>query len=39
MQPEKAHYFATDCLTFISKIPGIPALMSAMFEVKDKRLE
>jgi dihydroorotate dehydrogenase len=39
MQPEKAHYFATDCLVFLSKIPGIPALMSGMFEVKDKRLE
>ncbi len=39
MQPEKAHYFATDCLTIITRIPGIPALMRGMFEVKDKRLE
>jgi len=39
MQPEKAHYFATDLLTFFSKIPGIPSLMKGMFEVKDKRLE
>jgi len=39
MQPEKAHYFATGCLTFFSKIPGIPSLMKGMFEVKDKRLE
>ena len=39
MQPEKAHYFATDLLTFFSKIPGIPSLMKEIFEVKDKRLE
>ncbi|MGB0887148.1 MAG: quinone-dependent dihydroorotate dehydrogenase [Vicingaceae bacterium] len=39
MQPEKAHYFATDLLTFFSKIPSIPSLMRTMFEVKDKRLE
>jgi dihydroorotate dehydrogenase len=39
MQPEKAHYFATDLLTFFSKIPGIPSLMKGIFEVKDKRLE
>jgi dihydroorotate dehydrogenase len=39
MQPEKAHYFATDCLTFLSKIPGIPSLMRGMFDVRDKRLE
>jgi dihydroorotate dehydrogenase len=39
MQPEKAHYFATDCLCFFSKIPGVPAIMRGMFEVKDKRLE
>ena len=39
MQPEKAHYFATDFLSFFSKIPGIPSLIRGMFEVKDKRLE
>ena len=39
MQPEKAHYFATDCLSFLSKIPGITTLIKGMFEVKDKRLE
>ena len=39
MQPEKAHYFATDCLSFFSKIPGFPSLIRGMFEVKDKRLE
>jgi len=39
MQPEKAHYFATDCLSFFSKIPGLPSIMRGMFEVKDKRLE
>jgi len=39
MQPEKAHYFATGCLTFLSKIPGISALTRALFDVKDKKLE
>jgi len=39
MPPEKAHYFATDCLSFFSKIPGLPALMKGMFELKDPRLE
>ena len=39
MQPEKAHYFATDCLSFLSKIPGITTIIKGMFEVKDKRLE
>lgn len=39
MQPEKAHYFATDLLTFFCKIPGIPALIRAMYDYKHPKLE
>lgn len=39
MQPEKAHYFATGMLTFFSAIPGIPALISALYSFKDPKLE
>lgn len=39
MQPEKAHYFATKCLTIISKIPGGTWLMRALYEVRHKKLE
>lgn len=39
MQPERAHYFATGCLTFFSKIPGFSSLTKAIFAVKDHRLE
>lgn len=39
MQPEKAHYFATDCLTFFSKIPGVSALMRSMYDCKHPKLE
>lgn len=39
MQPEKAHYFATDCLTFISKLPGIPSLMRAVYDYRNPKLE
>jgi dihydroorotate dehydrogenase len=39
MQPEKAHYFATDCLTFFCKIPGIAALMRAIYDYKHPKLE
>lgn len=39
MQPEKAHYFATGCLTFFSRIPGGAALLRSLFEVKNKKLE
>ena len=39
MSPEKAHYFATGCLTFFSKIPGVSNLMEAFFDLKDQRLE
>tara|TARA_R110001592_G_scaffold95393_2_gene274887 strand:+ start:4100 stop:5104 length:1005 start_codon:yes stop_codon:yes gene_type:complete len=39
MDPEKAHYFATDCLTFLTKIPGGSALLKAMFDYKHPKLE
>ena len=39
MQPEKAHYFATDCLTFISKLPGMPSLMRAVYDYRNPKLE
>ena len=39
MQPEKAHYFATDCLTFFCKIPGVSALMRAVYDYKNPKLE
>ena len=39
MQPEKAHYFATDLLTFFCKIPGVAWLMRCMYDVKNPKLE
>ncbi len=39
MQPEKAHYFATDLLTFFCKIPGVAALMRLMYDYKHPKLE
>lgn len=39
MQPEKAHYFATDCLSFVCKIPGGKALLKGMFNYEHKSLE
>lgn len=39
MQPEKAHYFATDCLTFISKLPGMTSLMRAVYDYRNPKLE
>lgn len=39
MNPEKAHYFTTDLLAFVLKIPGVKALFAMLYQVKDKRLE
>jgi dihydroorotate dehydrogenase len=39
MEPEKAHYFATDCLTFLSKIPGGSSLLKGMFDYHHPKLE
>lgn len=37
--PEKVHYFTTNTLRLLFKVPGIGRLVQANFEVKDKRLE
>ncbi|KAF2518633.1 quinone-dependent dihydroorotate dehydrogenase [Flavobacterium salilacus subsp. salilacus] len=37
--PEKVHYFTFDSIRFINKIPGMPALFRAKYEVSDTRLE
>ncbi len=39
MKPEKAHYFAMDCLSFFSSIPGFPSLFRAIYNIKNKKLE
>lgn len=39
MEPEKAHYFATDCLTFLAKIPGGSTLLKAMYDYQHPKLE
>ncbi len=37
--PEKIHYFVFALLKFVHKIPGVPALMRAMYVLEDPRLE
>ena len=37
--PEKVHYFTFSVIKFISKIPGVSALIRSMFLIKDKKLE
>ena len=39
MNPEKAHYFAMGCLSFLSSIPGIKYFFRAIYDVKDERLK
>lgn len=39
MQPEKAHYFATGCLTLFSSIPGFPTLIKSLYDYKHPKLE
>lgn len=39
MQPEKAHYFATGCLTFFSSIPGVSAIIRMLYNYKHPKLE
>ena len=39
MQPEKAHYFATGCLTFLSSIPGISYLIESIYTYRHPQLE
>ncbi len=37
--PEKVHYFTFSAIRIVSKIPGFSKLFSALYEVKDSRLE
>jgi dihydroorotate dehydrogenase len=37
--PEEVHYFTFSLIRFVSKIPGIPSLIKALYDVNDKRLE
>ncbi|MEO4004820.1 quinone-dependent dihydroorotate dehydrogenase [Flavobacterium sp. CAU 1735] len=37
--PEKIHHFTFGSIRFLHKIPGIPALLNAIYEVNDPRLE
>lgn len=37
--PEKVHYFTTDFLRFVLKIPGMKSLFSKLYIIEDKRLE
>ncbi len=37
--PEKIHYFVFALLKFVNKIPGVSALIRAMYVVEDPRLE
>lgn len=39
MQPERAHYFATGCLSFFCSIPGVPALIRFFSEYKHPVLQ
>ncbi len=37
--PEEVHYFTFSFVKFISKIPGVSAIIRSIYEVKDSRLE
>lgn len=37
--PEKIHHFTFGSIRFLHQIPGVPALLNAIYEVKDPRLE
>lgn len=37
--PEKIHYFTFDSIRLLNSIPGMPAILKSMYEVKDPRLE
>jgi dihydroorotate dehydrogenase len=39
MRPERAHYFVTDCLTLICRIPGGAALVRGLFNYQNPKLE
>jgi len=37
--PEEVHYFTFSLIRILSRIPGFPAIIKALYEVNDKRLE
>ena len=37
--PEKVHHFTFGWLKFVNRIPLVPALLRARYQLKDKRLE
>jgi dihydroorotate dehydrogenase len=39
LDPERAHYLATDLLTLAHKIPGGKSILKALYSFSDKRLE
>jgi len=39
LNPERAHYLATDCLTFASVIPGMSSVIRGLYNFQDSRLE
>ena len=39
MQPERAHYFATGCLTFLSAIPGVSAIIRSIYNYQHPKLK
>lgn len=39
MQPEKAHYFVTGCLTFFTAIPGVAWLIRRLYSFRHPKLE
>jgi dihydroorotate dehydrogenase len=39
IDPENVHYFITDVLTFIHRIPFLPDILRALFAVDDPKLE
>lgn len=38
LNPERAHYFVADGLTFLMKIPGFSLLLRTMYSMEDKKL-
>lgn len=37
--PEKVHHFSFSAIRFLHKIPGIPSVIKALYEVQDPKLE
>ncbi len=37
--PEVIHHFTFSVVRFISKIPGVPAMIRSVYQIEDKRLE